>query len=240
MRTTAIVACLAALLSAAGVQAQYRKTADVDYEDYGGGERQRNLFGPVGFNIGGAVGLPLARSSDRFDVGGGFVAGISYNPLPEIGIQAEYSFTHYSVQSDVLPGTGLDGNQTLQYGDLNLVVRPVTRGRFGFYLVGGPGIYNRDVEVTQFEGVATTPYCDPWLLFCFPAAVPVSTVVGSQNSTDFGLNGGVGVYATLAPPLKLYLEGRYHYIWGPSFTNASGQQRDANGQYIPIVLGLAF
>jgi hypothetical protein len=241
MRWVIISAALAALWSASA-EAQYKRTVspyDEPYENEGGPD-QRNLFGPISFNVGGTLSLPVSQTADLFDPGAGFTAGISFFPVPAVGVQAEYMFSYYNMEGDVLAGTGLDGNMTMQYGDLNLVVRPITRSRFGFYIVGGPGIYHRNAEVSQFEGVGAASYCDPWLFFCYPTAVPVSSVIGSQSSTDFGLNGGIGAYAVLAPPLRLYLEARYHYIWGPSFTTPTGGERSSDGQFIPIVLGLAF
>ena len=229
-------------LWSAGAEAQYRRTVspyDEPYEQEDGMD-QRNLFGPISFNVGGTLALPVGRTSDRFDPGGGFTAGISFYPVPAIGIQAEYLFSFYNMDDDVLTGAGIDGDMTMQYGDLNVVIRPVTRARFGFYLVGGPGIYHRNAEVSEFDGVGAATYCDPLLFFCYPTAVPVSTVIGSQSSTDFGVNGGIGAYAVLAPPLRLYLEARYHFIWGPSFTTPAGNQRSSDGQFVPIVLGLAF
>jgi len=239
----ALAAAVAALMSAGAVDAQYYSTADVGDEDFGEPARdmQRNLLGPVGINLGGALNMPVGDSGSRLDPGGGFTAGISYNPLPAVGVQAEYMFSYADVEDDVFQNAPrIDGNQTMQYGNLNVVVRPVRKNRFGFYILGGPGIYNRDVEVSRIDGVATTTFCDPFLFVCSPAAVPVSTVVGSTDSTDFGVNGGVGVYAVLTPPLKMYLEARYHYIWGPTFTPAGGEEINADGQYIPVVLGFAF
>jgi hypothetical protein len=40
--------------------------------------------------------------------------------------------------------------------------------------------------------------------------------------------------------VRLYLEARYHYIFGPSFTAADGRKRSADGQYVPITLGIRF
>ena len=62
----------------------------------------------------------------------------------------------------------------------------------------------------------------------------------SPRKLPIGVNGGVGVYAVLSPPVKLYLEARYHYIWGPGFTTPDGERHDADGQYIPLVGGFAF
>ena len=69
---------------------------------------------------------------------------------------------------------------------------------------------------------------------------PASEVLGSQTSIDFGMNAGVGVYLWVAPPLRMYLEARYHYVWGPAFRGEAGETRHANAEYVPAVLGVGF
>jgi hypothetical protein len=208
----------------------------------GGGvdENERSAVPMLGFNIGGMASFPLGRSSDALNPGGGFAAGITFRPKPFIGIQFEYSYSWYGVNSDLFHGGHLNANASMQYWDLNIIARPARVKRFGFYFIAGPGIYRRMAQITQFTGVGVGTYCDPLLYFCFPTAVPTEDVIESRHSTDFGLNGGIGSYLVLAPPLRVYLEVRFHYIWGPTFHTATGSSRSANGEYLPITLGVSF
>jgi opacity protein-like surface antigen len=199
----------------------------------------RTLLPLVAFNVAGMVSFPIGSSSEAFSPGGGFALGVQFRPLPVFGVGIEYSYSWYDVDSSPVPQSHLDGLHTLQYWDLNVMVRPVHADRVGFYVIAGPGIYRRMAEVTRFAGVGVASLCDPLLFYCFPAAVPLEEVVASRHSTDFGINGGAGVYFVLNPPLRLYLEVRYHYIWGPDFERA-GETRNADGQYLPITLGLSF
>ena len=134
--------------------------------------------------------------------------------------------------SGALQSSGISGSTLMQYFDLNAVVRPFHSGKVGVYLLGGGGAYYRNVEVTQFEGTAVAPYCDPWLLYCSAVPVSVSSVIGSRTSWDLGLDAGIGLTYAVAPPIpRLYLEVRYHYIFGPSFTTPGGGKQTADGQF---------
>lgn len=195
---------------------------------------------PIGIKLGGVLGLPLGGASERFDPGGGFAVGLSFLPRAVVGVQLEYLYSFHGLQNDVFDIDGIDGNHTLQYGDLNLVVRAVRSGPFELYLIGGPGIYHRAVEVSRIESFGVGTYCDPLLFICSSAAVPTSQVLGSETSIDFGVNGGVGMSLSIAPPLRLFIEARYHYIWGPSFLGPGGRTFDSDAEYAPVVLGLAF
>ncbi|XXF77446.1 outer membrane beta-barrel protein [Myxococcaceae bacterium GXIMD 01537] len=193
----------------------------------------------VTFNIGGILSVPIGDTSDRFDLGGGFVAGLAFNFSNVLSVQGEYSLSGYSVKNDVFQASGVDGDHQLQYGDLNAIVNIVPDRAVSFYVLGGGGIYYREVEITQIAGAAVVPYCDPWLFYCVTDVVPVEEVLASRSSTDFGLNGGVGVTVRLGSLVRLYAEARYHYIFGPSFNTPSGS-KNANGQYLPFTLGLRF
>jgi len=201
-------------------------------------EGVESLVPRVGFNIGGGLSIPISDAGDRFNVGGAFQLGVTYNFSRRLGVQAEYLYSGYSVQEDVLASTDVEGHHSMQYGDLNVVYNVVRPRPFGVYVLGGPGIYHRRVEITQFAGVGVVPYCDPWLYICYSTAVPVDQVLGSRSKTDFGLNAGLGVSLRLfGGPLRLYAEGRYHYIFGGSIDTPEGP-RNVNGQYIPIIFGL--
>jgi hypothetical protein len=233
---------MAATAATAAAQTQYYSTAPADYPEPGDDDYAPvGVTGPVSFDIGLPLSIPVSDSGSRFDTGTGVTAGVTFLPARSpVGVEAEYMFTYYDVEGDLFEGTGFDGRQIMHNGGINIVVRPPKMKRFGFYLLGGGGFYFRDVEITEYEGVGVAPFCDPLLFACFPQAVAVSEVVGSEDSFDFGLNGGLGVYAMLATPMRLYLEARYHHIWGPEFTSPEGNTVDAHGEYVPVVLGLAF
>ncbi|MFL5355070.1 outer membrane beta-barrel protein [Archangium sp.] len=226
------------LMLLAGAPPALAQGSDTPQTFVSSGEEHESLVPHVGFNIGGGLSFPLGGSADNFDTGGAFQAGVTYNISRLIGVQAEYLYSAYNIQSTVLNAAGVNGNHSMQYGDLNAVFNVLPARPFGIYLLGGPGVYHRRVEITEFAGVATVPYCDPWLYICYSTPVAVDAVLGSRSRTDFGLNAGVGISLRLfGGPLRLYAEGRYHYIFSGDIDTAAGPKK-ADGQYIPLVFGL--
>ena len=225
-----VLGCLAALAPA---QAQVAYPQDPYRPDVG-------VTGPLVWNVGGTLLFPVSDSSKRSDIGGGFTVGLTYNLSEIFGAQFEYSANWSSLKTGGLSNIGIFGNGFLQYFNLNAVVRPFHHmGRSSFYLIGGGGLYYRSATVNRVTGTAIAPVCDPWLYYC--SAVPVSTaaVIGSRSSWDWGVDAGLG-FAFGLPPVRLYIESRYHYIFGPTFTDANGARRTADGQYIPLTLGVQF
>ncbi|RKH10393.1 hypothetical protein D7V97_13930 [Corallococcus sp. CA053C] len=192
------------------------------------------------FNVGGGISFPISDAGERFETGGGFQLGAGYQFLRNFGLMAEYYYSSYSIQADVLTGSGVDGNHYMQYGSLNAVWNVIPHSPLGFYFIAGPGLYHRKVELTQLGGVATVPYCDPWLYYCGTDVVPVTEILGSRSSTDFGVGGGVGVTLRIYGDLRLYVEGRYHYIFGDSVDLPDGSSKKADGQYIPVNFGIRY
>ena len=193
----------------------------------------------VGFNIGGGLSFPLSYGADRFYTGGAFQVGVAYNFNRYLSVQGEYLYSGHGVQSDVLSSSDLDGYHSMQYGDLNAIYNVLPARPFGIYVMGGPGIYHRRVEITRFAGVSAVPYCDPWLFICYSTPVGVEEVLGSRSRTDFGLNAGLGFSLRLfGGPFRLYAEGRYHYIFGGTVDLPGGGTRKIDGQYLPVVFGL--
>jgi hypothetical protein len=202
--------------------------------------QETGVTGPLVWNVGGTLLVPLDESADRVDIGGGFAVGLTFNPRILYGVQLEYGLSWASLKTGELANAGVVGDSMLQYFNLNGVVRPFRAGRAVLYLLGGGGLYYRAADVVRIDGVAVAPYCDPFLFYC--SAVPVTTgsVIGSRSSWDWGLDAGVGLAFGVGGPVRVYLEARYHYIFGPTFTAAGGQERTADGQYLPITLGARF
>ena len=208
------------------------------YEEVG---PEMGMTGRLVWNIGGTMNVPLGSTSDRQDLGWGFNVGVTYNPALWGGIQFEYGADWANLKTGPLSGVGIHGTSFLQYFDLNLLVRPVHPSHaIGFYLIGGGGLYYRSVDVTRVDGVVPVTYCDPWLYYCSVVPATSSTLIGSRSRWDWGLDAGVGVTFALSPVSRLYLEARYHYVFGPSFTANDGSTHKADGQYLPITLGIRF
>jgi len=226
----------AALLAAAPVAAQDEK--------------------PVQLNIGGGYTGVYGSGSDRLGSNAGnFTLGVIFNTSPTVSLQGEYGWNGIGKKNIKVPVSVnpidvpvdsdffADGN--MQYGDLNVLLHPPrSNGSVHPYGLVGLGIYYRPVSITT-PSIGFATICDPYWYVCYPAAVPVDQVVGSRSSTDFGMNFGGGVTFKTGEHTSLYVEARYHYIWGPTVTTEAIPGRDAsslkaNGQFLPITVGFRF
>lgn len=188
---------------------------------------------PLSFMVGGGASFPLSDSADRFDAGWNFTAGLTWNASDRFGLRLDYLYADHDVKGQI-EGLALDANHSLQYGAASFVLGTPAGDGPRFYVLGGPGLYFRAVEITRLDTFVTS-FCDPWLFVCFTGPVQVEQVIGSRDATDWGLQGGIGLSFRAGDRARLFLEARYHYIFGDEF-----EGRAANGQYIPITLGVEF
>ena len=77
------------------------------------------------------------------------------------------------------------------------------------------GIYHRIVQLTT-PSVGYTSVCDPYWYVCYPTLVSVDAIIGDKSSNDFGIDFGGGL--TFGHESKFYVESRFHYVWGKTFT----------------------
>jgi opacity protein-like surface antigen len=135
----------------------------------------------------------------------------------------------------------------MQYGTASLVVKSPSRARVRPYGLTGVGVYYRPVTVTT-PGIGYVPgFCSPWWYYCVPGGfVPVDNVVGDRSSTDFGMVFGGGINIAASEAASVYIEFRYHYIWGPEINPTEAESitgtttRKANGQFLPFTVGVRF
>jgi opacity protein-like surface antigen len=205
---------------------------------------------PVHFNIGGGFTVPVSDVSDRFGTGGGFNAGVTFDPTPMFGIQFEYGYNNLSGEDAEIPllptpvatvgGTAiLSSHHTMHALNINGVLRMSGESLVKPYAIGGGGWYYRTVSLTTPD-VGFTTICDPYWYVCYPAAVEIDRVVGDRNSWDPGIDFGGGVTFALGEQALFYVETKWHYIWGPEFTDRDGVVQKANAQYFPVTFGFRF
>jgi hypothetical protein len=225
-------ACLVVLMAPAVARAQ--------------GER------PVHLNIGGGFTVPVSDVSDRFSTGGGFNIGMLIEPpaTPAFGMQIEYGYNSLSGEDKQIPlsatPTGIlnstaliESHHTMHYVDFNGLLKVPGDALIKPYAIGGGGMYYRTVSLTTPD-VGYTTWCDPYWYVCYPTAVEIDRVVGDRDSWDPGINVGGGVTVKLGQEALFYVESRWHYMWGPEFTDADGVTQKANGQYFPVTFGFRF
>jgi len=197
-------------------------------------------------NFGGGFSFPSGKIGDSFDTGWNGAIGVTFNATPVVGIQAEYmyqrfggpdrQFTAVPTPQDTDTLLTIESNHQVHAGTFNLVFRTPSTGSVGAYVLAGPGVYHRIVQLTS-PSVGFASVCDPYWLVCYPVPVSTDQILGDRSSTDFGVNFGGGL--TFGRAAKFYVEARYHYVWGPKL-EAAGTSYSTNAQYFPVTFGFRF
>ena len=205
----------------------------------------------VHVNLGGGFAIPVSDVADRFGTGGSFSIGLILEP-PEspVGFQVEYAYNRLSGDETTIPlfatpvstvagGALIESHHNMQYINFNGILKPAGDAAVKPYAIGGGGMYYRSVSLTTPD-VGFTTWCDPYWYVCYPTLVEIDRVVGDRSGWDPGINVGGGVSFKLGDQALFYVETRWHYMWGPEFTDGDGVTRNANGQYFPVTFGFRF
>lgn len=208
---------------------------------------------PVHVNLGGGVTMPISDVADHFSTGGQFTIGVLIEPksTPMFAFQTEYAYNGLSGKDKTIPtyaspvslvpnGSALiESHHNMQYITFNGIVHPAGSMAVKPYVTGGAGYYYRAVSLTT-PSVGYTTWCDPYWYVCYPTLVSVDRIIGDRNSWDPGINIGAGLTVRMGESAMFYVETKWHYMWGPEFTDGTGAKQKANGQYFPVTFGFRF
>ena len=100
-------------------------------------------------------------------------------------------------------------------------------------------MYYRTVSLTTPD-VGLTTLCDPYWYACYTEPVELDRVIGRRTTWDPGVDVGGGVSIRMGDAASFYMEARWHYTWGPTFTTLNGDELRANGNYFPVTFGFKF
>ena len=186
---------------------------------------------PWGGNIALGYGWPLGTAADNVSGDIAFGAGLRYAPEQwPVGLRFEFQWNEFDPKGELLDQFNVgDGNASVWSITANVEWNRRVSRSWGYYLIGGVGYYDRELELTE-PGVGFITVCDPWWGICWNEPVAVDKVIGSYSDSSWGLNGGVGVTFPISRASEFYIEARYHWV-----DNDGGST-----QYIPVMLGFRF
>ena len=191
--------------------------------------------------LGGGVAFPVGAAGDRFKPGWQATAGASWAFAERLALRLDYSHGRHKVIGQSLAPGFARGRQQLQHLDLDLRLTLDPGGQALFYVLAGPSLVRRRVEITDVAGYqpAQAP-CDPWLMVCEAAGAPLQRVVGSRGGTDAGLNAGGGIEVPLAGSLRFFVESRWLLVHGRDYRLPGTAPRRSTAVYLPLTFGLRF
>ena len=181
---------------------------------------------------------------DGFGTGWGPVLGVNAEVSDFTALNIEFSYRSFQLRKDLDEViTQYDARHKMSQFVLSLVGYLTGHGRrVRPYVLAGPGFYYRKFEISSYVGDGVI--CDPWVSLC--GTYPPDQVTGTRGGWDFGVNAGVGIGVKLVETAEIFVETRYHYVWGPEIDPGSGAhptasgQRQVNGAYAPITFGIKF
>jgi hypothetical protein len=176
----------------------------------------------INSNLGVTVNVPVSSTADVVNTGWGFSTGVGYNFNRRSAFVGEFLWNRvYPNSNQLIPlRAALASNNLSATTDLFVVsanYRFELRGKLlGTYLIGGPGWYHRNTNLSQkvTSGLGTT--CTSvwlwWGFSCVTGTVTSNQTVGGSGASSWGLNGGLGTTVRVGEaPYRLYFESRYHY-----------------------------
>lgn len=186
---------------------------------------------PWGGNLALGYGWPLGDASDRFDGDIAFAAGLSYAPEAwPVGLRFEFTWNEFDPKGSFLDEFGVgEGDAQVWSITANAEWKNQVSRSWGYYLIGGVGYYDYELELTE-PGSGLVTVCDPWWGICYPALVPVDRIVGSYGGSDWGLNAGLGFAWPVSRTSEFYVEARYHWV----------DKDNGSLQFVPVMLGFRF
>jgi hypothetical protein len=201
---------------------------------------QDDRFHP--FIAGGPTSLD-GTVGDGFGTGWGPVLGASAEINDFTAINVEFSYRSFQLRRDLDEAITLyDARHKMSHFVMSMAGHFTRHGsRVRPYVLGGPGFYYRKFEISSYTGDGTI--CDPWVAMC--GTYPPDQVTGTRGGWDFGVNAGVGVGVKVMERAEVFVETRYHYVWGPeidpgSQSGTTNATRHVNGEYLPITFGIKF
>jgi hypothetical protein len=198
---------------------------------------------PLSFIAAVGPDYPTGNIQSTFGPGYQYDFGVTYSFNQKTGVQFDYQYGNFggkqvAIASDLCPQCApIAVGHTTHAAMFDYVYRlgSQTRG-YGFYVLGGGGFYHRTVSLNSAAQGAVI-WCDPATYVCHDVPTNLTDLLGSRSSNDFGINLGGGVSFRAAEHWRLFIEARWHYVFGPT---VQGTDKKANGQYIPVTFGIRF
>jgi hypothetical protein len=202
---------------------------------------QETVDSKLNTNLGVGATVPLNPTGQFVGSSVNVVVGLGYNATKHHSFVGQFMWAGLPPNNNVLRPIRLVAGSRDIGGSSNLYAatgnyRYQLLGKtFGFYLIGGGGLYYRRSSLSRTVIVGTGTVCGPsWAYFgygCVNGLVTDDETLISEGSTAFGGNGGAGFTIRInRDGYRFYVEARYHYA----------PNRHIPTTLIPITFGFAW
>lgn len=182
------------------------------------------------WHVTAGANLPAGSSADLLSDGWNFGLGLQLRqPDSPFGLRLDFDYSSNNARNSWLYQTSAGGSGTLNISQgwtsiysASLDVEIRQPGPVYGYLLGGVGIYNVGVRLSEY---ADGYVCNPWWSYCYSGNGHAAFAYDS--TTRFGWNAGAGMGFRLQNGSVLFVEARYTWV------NTSIQPI----QYIPVLVG---
>ena len=187
-------------------------------------------YSHIDLSVGGGFSEPTGRAGNNLNTGWNFGIRGGYKTSRNIALDLDFSYNRWNLNSTAQARYGEPGGySTIWSASFTPVFYGSARWHVSPYVLGGPGVYHRNLSLTQ-PALVNTFYCDPFFGFCYPASFGVNQVVASATTYKMGVNVGAGLEFPFAhSPLKVFGEARYSRMFTTHGSDLS---------FVPVTFGL--
>jgi hypothetical protein len=183
--------------------------------------RAQDVLDRITVKAGGGISLPAGTIDDRTRTGFHFVASAGPRFHRYFTLTFDYSLHFLEIRNSFHdPETGVDLSLGSHVRLWSLTVNPgwefVKREQFSSYAIGGYGLYNRRLLLSD-PGLTPAATCDEFWNVCISTlSGPRATGNGSLYKGGYNVGGGV----TLGSHTKFFVEARYHRMFATDLDTA--------------------
>lgn len=203
-------------------------------------------------NVGGGGTFSLGGAREAVGDGWNIDAGATVRVTDRVGVRLDYQYSRFAPQAlvaqtfdpsslaTVTTSTPVSGRLQMHVGSFDAVYAwPIRNGRGTAYVLGGPSVAKRRATVTGLATGVVLDFCEPQWFRCSAGLEPFDQATGVRETVDLGVNVGGGLTFDVGLRARVFVEARYLWIHGPTYTGTSGTAQ-ANAAFLPVVAGLRF
>jgi opacity protein-like surface antigen len=181
-------------------------------------------------SAGAGFSMPTGRAGNNLNNGWNLDFRGGYKPEQHLALDLDFSYNRWNLNDAALARYGEpNGYNTIWSFSFLPVLRGSGHWHVSPYVFGGPGIYYRNLTLTQ-PGTVNTIFCDPFFGVCSPGTVGVDQVVGSNSTYKGGVTFGAGLETRLGHNgLKVFGEARYARMFTTHGSDLT---------YVPVTFGV--